>query len=101
MDALLIYLAISSIQIDIRRVQFLHKSWNELKNNLKDKALTTFDIQRSLSKRAVPMIMPSPKRPSKSFKRSLYMNTGFITRDSRYLGDLRPLNFKHENFIIV
>ena len=54
-DALLVYRAFASINVDLRKVQLFHTDrGNEFKNKLIDDALKTFTIQRSLSMKGCP-----------------------------------------------
>jgi transposase InsO family protein len=54
-DALLVYRALASIKTDLNNVQLFHTDrGSEFKNKLIDDALTTFNIQRSLSMKGCP-----------------------------------------------
>ncbi len=54
-DAFLVYRALASIKVDLRRIKMFHTDrGNEFKNKLIDDALTTFKIQRSLSMKGCP-----------------------------------------------
>lgn len=54
-DAALVYKAFSSVQKDLRDIQLFHTDrGREFKNELIDKALDTFDIERSLSTKGNP-----------------------------------------------
>ena len=54
-DALLVYRAISSINIDLHKVNIFHTDrGSEFKNKLIDEALETFNINRSLSMKGCP-----------------------------------------------
>ena len=54
-DALLVYRALASIKVDLRKIQLFHTDrGNEFKNKLIDDALETFNIQRSLSMKGCP-----------------------------------------------
>lgn len=54
-DALLVYRALTSIKVDLRKIQIFHTDrGNEFKNKLIDDALKTFNIQRSLSMKGCP-----------------------------------------------
>lgn len=54
-DALLVYRALSSIKVDLRKVQIFHTDrGSEFKNKLIEEALETFEIKRSLSMKGCP-----------------------------------------------
>jgi putative transposase len=54
-DALLVYRALASIKVDLRKIKMFHTDrGNEFKNRLIDEALKTFEIQRSLSMKGCP-----------------------------------------------
>jgi transposase InsO family protein len=54
-DALLVYRALASIKVDLRKIHLFHTDrGKEFKNKIIDDALATFNIQRSLSMKGCP-----------------------------------------------
>lgn len=66
-DAALVSRAFASVKGDLSQIEWFHTDrGSEFKNETMDELLLTFEIGRSLSKKACPMTMPWPKPHTKS-----------------------------------
>lgn len=115
-NALLVYRALASIKTDLRQIKLFHTDrGSEFKNKLIDEALSTFNIQRSLSMKGCPYDNAVAEATFKIIKTEFIKRRHFdslknLEKDlSRYihwfnhkrihgtLGYLSPLEFKLEH----
>jgi putative transposase len=79
-DALLVYRALASIKVDLRKIKMFHTDrGNEFKNKLIDDALETFEIQRSLSMKGCPYDNAVAEATFKSIKTEFVKGNHFTS----------------------